>query len=113
VELPRLGANFSAFIALLTALVALAGNASPASAAAPTPGAASDLNAPVLLGDPAMRPDGYRLTGLQARRIAATDPKIVVELRRHPGATAYEYTKVPGRWQVSWFSSGTRPTELA
>jgi hypothetical protein len=34
------------------------------------------------------------------------------ELRRHPQATAYEYTKGPGRWQVSWFSSGTNQREL-
>ncbi len=112
-EFPRVGANVSAFIATLATLVVLAGDISPASAAAQNASAASDLNAPMLVGDPAMRPDGYRLTGTQARRIAAADPKIVVELRRHPGAIAYEYTKGSGRWQVSWFSPGPRPAELA
>ena len=28
----------------------------------------------------------------------------MAELRRHPHLVAYEYTKGPGRWQVSWFT---------
>ncbi len=111
-ELPRVGASVATFIALLATLHALAGEPS-AAAAAPAAGAGSDLNAPVLVGDSGLRPHGYRLTGARARRIAAADPKIVVELHRHPGAVAYEYTKGSGRWQVSWFSPGKRPTELA
>ena len=34
-------------------------------------------------------------------------PRIRDELRRHPHLVAYEYTKGPGRWQVSWFTEGT------
>ena len=46
-------------------------------------------------------------------RIAARAPEIVAELRRHPKAADYEYTKGPGRWQVSWFSPGANQKELA
>jgi len=53
------------------------------------------------------------LTGARVQRIAARAPKIVDELRRHPRAVPYEYTKGPGRWQVSWFSAGRSPKELA
>jgi len=56
---------------------------------------------------------GYRLTAIQAEQIAARDPKIVAERRRHATARPYEYTKGPGRWQVSWFSPGPNGKELA
>jgi hypothetical protein len=46
-------------------------------------------------------------------QIAARSPKIRAELRRHPHAVPYEYTKGPGRWQVSWFSTGRHAVELA
>jgi hypothetical protein len=58
-------------------------------------------------------PAGYRLTASRVEAIAARSPKIKAELRRHPNAVPYEYTKGPGRWQVSWFSTGHPQTELA
>ncbi|MFI5039517.1 MAG: hypothetical protein ACHQCG_06215, partial [Solirubrobacterales bacterium] len=58
-------------------------------------------------------PAGYRLTASQVEAIAAKSPKIKAELRRHPNAVPYEYTKGPGRWQVSWFSIGHPQVELA
>ena len=58
-------------------------------------------------------PPGYRLTASQVEAIAAKSPKIKAELRRHPNAVPYEYTKGPGRWQVSWFSIGHPQVELA
>ena len=78
-------------------------------AAPPAPGAAraagvTDPNAPVLVNDENQRPAGYRLTGAQAQRIAARVPSVRAEVHRHRGAYAGEYTKGPGRWQVSWFT---------
>ncbi len=72
-----------------------------------------DPNTPVLVTSPNKSPQGYRLTAANVERIAADSPKIIAELKRHPKATPYEYTKGPGRWQVSWFSAGPKPTELA
>ena len=46
-------------------------------------------------------------------RIAARAPIIRAELHRHPNLVAYEYTKGPGRWQVSWFTRAHHQRELA
>ena len=73
--------------------------------------AASDT--PVLVTDHTTPPKGYVLTGAQVQRIAEASLAIKAELRRHPDATAYVYTKGPGQWQVSWFSSGRHQVELA
>jgi hypothetical protein len=45
-------------------------------------------------------------------RIAARSPVVRAELRRHPHAKPYEYTKGHGQWQVSWFSAGRHEREL-
>jgi hypothetical protein len=74
---------------------------------------AVDPNTPVLVTSQNRPPSGYRLTAANVRRIAADSPKIIAELKRHPKAIPYEYTKGPGRWQVSWFSAGPKQTELA
>jgi hypothetical protein len=74
---------------------------------------AADPNTPVLVTDQNTPPKGYRLTAAKVERIAARDPTIVAELKRHRRANSYEYTKGPGRWQVSWFSAGKRAVELA
>jgi len=70
-------------------------------------------SAPVLVTNPAVPPKGYRLTGSQVEKIAAATLTIKAELKRHPDAIPYEYTKGPGQWQVSWFSSGKKQVELA
>lgn len=72
----------------------------------------TDPNTPVLVSDPHVRPAGYRLDGQRVEQIAAADPTVRAELRRHPDATPYEYTKGPGRWQVSWFSAGKNSREV-
>src|SRR5581483_2978896 len=88
---------------LIAGLVALSAPAlAPLSASATT--AASDPNAPVLVTAHTTPPAGYRLTGDQAERIAARVPTIRAEVRRHRGAYPAEYTKGPGRWQISWFT---------
>lgn len=81
----------------------------PATAAAATT-ASSDQ--PVLVTEPQKPPPGFRLTAVQAERIAAGDPRSRAELRRHPEAVPYEYTKGPGQWQVSWFAAGSNQKEL-
>jgi len=73
----------------------------------------ADPNTPVLVTDRNTPPKGYTLTAAKVERIAAASLAIKAELRRHPGAVAYEYTKGPGQWQVSWFSSGKHQVELA
>jgi hypothetical protein len=57
-------------------------------------------------------PTGYRLTATHVRQIAARDPRSRAELRRHPDAIPYEYTKGAGQWQVSWFSRDRHQKEL-
>ena len=73
---------------------------------------ATDPNTPVLVTDENHPPAGFRLTAAQVLRIALADPRVKAELRRHRSATPYEYTKGPGRWQVSWFSAGRNAKEL-
>jgi hypothetical protein len=68
---------------------------------------------PVLVTALNIPPVGYRLTATKVERIAAASGKIKAELRRHPRAVPYEYTKGGGLWQVSWFSKGPHPVELA
>jgi hypothetical protein len=60
---------------------------------------------PVLVTDPDTPPSGYRLTAAKVLRLASADPRVKAELRRHPKAISYEYTKGAPTWQVSWFSN--------
>ncbi|MBV8431694.1 MAG: hypothetical protein JO244_11055, partial [Solirubrobacterales bacterium] len=69
--------------------------------------------APVLVTTPNQPPSGYRLTAVRVERIAAASSTIRAELRRHPKAVPYEYTKGARTWQVSWFSAGRHQVELA
>jgi hypothetical protein len=87
--------------------------AAASTAAATTTTTVADPNTPVLVTSQNKAPAGYRLTAENVERIAADAPKIRSELIRHPEATSYEYTKGPGRWQVSWFSAGRKQIELA
>jgi hypothetical protein len=64
---------------------------------------------PVLVTSPHTPPGGYRLTAAKVLKLAAADPRVKAELRRHPKAQSYEYTKGAPTWQVSWFSA-TKPT---
>jgi hypothetical protein len=65
---------------------------------------ATDPNAPVLVTTENKPPVGYRLTPRRVERIAARVKRIREEVDRHRGAYPAEYTKGPGRWQVSWFT---------
>ncbi len=96
-------------LAAAAALLIPAGTAVAASSST----AAVDPNTPVLVTSLNKPPAGYRLTAERVERIAAVVPKIAAERHRHPTARPYEYTKGPGRWQVSWFSPGPNGKELA
>ncbi len=93
-------------LALAVALVALLATLLVAGPAA----ASSDQ--PVLVTQQDKPPPGFRLSASTVERIAARDPSSRAELRRHPRATPYEYTKGAGQWQVSWFSSSHNSKEL-
>ena len=67
---------------------------------------------PVLVTNPNKPPSGYRLTANQVLRRASADPRVKAELRRHPKAIPYEYTKGAPTWQVSWFSDTKPQREL-
>jgi hypothetical protein len=104
-ELQAVGVARRRLLSLLAILLVIV--AAPASARA-----ATDPNAPVLVTAKNQPPSGYRLTAAEVERIAAASPVARFELRRHPLATPYEYTKGPGQWQVSWFSRGRPSKEL-
>jgi hypothetical protein len=74
---------------------------------------ATTPGAPILVTTLDSPPAGYRLTAARVERIAAASPVIRAELKRHPRAIPYEYTKGGGTWQVSWFSTGRHQVELA
>jgi hypothetical protein len=67
---------------------------------------------PVLVTDPNTPPSGYRLTANKVLAIASADPRVKAELRRHPKAIPYQYTKGFPTWQVSWFSNTKPQREL-
>jgi hypothetical protein len=69
---------------------------------------AAPAGAPVLVSSMTRSPSGYRLTATEVLRSASRDVRVRAELRRHPRAVPYEYTRGFGQWQVSWFSA-TRP----
>jgi hypothetical protein len=100
-------------IALLAAIAAGLIAASPAAAVTVTKTVTVASTAPVLITTPNQPPTGYRLTAARVEQIAATSPTIRAELRRHPRAIPYEYTKGGRTWQVSWFSAGRHQVELA
>ncbi|MFZ0088658.1 MAG: hypothetical protein WAL63_04065 [Solirubrobacteraceae bacterium] len=67
---------------------------------------------PVLVTSMNTPPAGYRLTAATVLKIASADVRVKDELRRHPKAQPYEYTKGSGQWQVSWFSDTKPQREL-
>jgi hypothetical protein len=101
-------------VALGVVIAALSVLPSAGAAATPTKTVtATTPGTPVLVTSMTRPPSGYRLTASRVERIAAASATIRAELRRHPGAIPYEYTKGGGTWQVSWFSAGRHQVELA
>jgi hypothetical protein len=99
-------------LTLALALLGLALSSTAASAASPAPTTVASSSTPVLVTAQNTPPKGYRLTAAVVRRTALADPRVQAELRRHPRALGYEYTKGRGQWQVSWFSAGKKQKEL-
>jgi hypothetical protein len=95
--------------ALTLALLALATGARAATTTAAT---AVAPGTPVLVTNLNRPPAGYRLTAARVLAIASVNPQVKAELRKHPKALPYEYTKGPPTWQVSWFSAGQHEKEL-
>jgi hypothetical protein len=93
-----------AITAAVAVLTADAADAPAARAAATAPTTATDPNAPVLVTSQTIPPAGYVLTAARVERIAARVPKVRDVVRRHRSSYPAEYTKGPGRWQVSWFT---------
>jgi hypothetical protein len=131
-ELPRvrglrpLGARVRTLALLLAALAlalalfvaspavrAASGASTTATTTVTTAATLANPNTPVLVTVQNKPPAGYRLTAARVKRIASQNATVRAELRRHPKAVAYEYTKGPGQWQVSWFSPGANQKELA
>src|SRR4051795_8031745 len=73
----------------------------------------TDPNAAIPVPDMTQAPTGRRLTGVQVQKIAERNPVYVKEHRKHRGSYPNVYTKGPGRWQVSLWSAGKKPKELA
>jgi hypothetical protein len=108
----RLTGRFSAraFAISLASLWAMLVVLAPPASAATTTTAAPGT--PVLVTSMTRPPAGFRLDAAQVQRIAQADPRVRAEVRRHPRAEPYEYTKGPGQWQVSWFSETKPQKEL-
>jgi glycosyl transferase family 87 len=85
----------------------------PAAAATTTATTQTDPNAAVPVPTMDKPPAGYRRTGTAVQRIAERNAVYRAEKRRHRGAYPNVYTKGAGRWQVSLFSAGAKPKELA
>ena len=93
-------------VALAAALLAL--TAAPASAQeAESPSQAVRPGATLTRpSSPTLPPRDHFLNAVQAARIAARDPKLREELRKHEDVRRETFAKGPGRWQVSWFDDG-------
>jgi hypothetical protein len=93
-------------LALVLAWLSLAAGTARAFSSPSTP----NSNTPVLVTASNRPPAGYRLDATEVLNLAAADPRVKAELRKHPTAVPYEYTKGEGTWQVSWFT-GKGPTQ--
>ncbi len=93
-------------------VLAVAGPARAATVTVTRTTTSADPNTPVLVTDTTHPPAGYRLSAQTVEAVAARNPTARAELRRHPQLIPYEYTKGPGRWQVSWFTAPPHQREL-
>ncbi len=102
-------------LVLLAAVAAAAPAQTVGSATSTTTTATTetDPNAAVPVPDMTKPPAGRRLTGTEVQRIAERNPVYIKEHAKHRGSYPNVYTKGPGRWQVSLWSAGKKPKELA
>src|SRR4051812_29315395 len=100
--------------ALALVLLAALAAAAPAQTVRPaTTTTQTDPNAAVPVPDLTKPPTGRRLTGTQVQKIAEHNPVYIEEHAKYRGSYPNVYTKGPGRWQVSLWSAGKKPKELA
>jgi hypothetical protein len=109
----RAAAVAVAVLALLGSGLAGPASAQTTSAATPTTTTATDPNAVIGVPDLTKPPQGRRMTGRQVQAVASRVPKVIRERRKHPGSFPSVYTKGPGRWQVSFFTSTKPQKEFA
>src|SRR4029079_16175134 len=89
------------------------GASGPTTPARTTATTQTDPNAAVPVPRMDKRPAGYRRTGFQVQKIAERTPVYRKEHAKFRGSFPNVYTKGPGRWQVSLFSAGGKPEEIA
>ena len=80
--------------------LALAGLVVAFAAVAPATAHAVELEQPA---SDDVAPPGYTKTARQVEAISARDDKVTEERASHPALRPTAYTRLPGRWQVSWF----------
>src|SRR3954447_2109153 len=100
-------------LVLLAALAAAAPAQTVRPATSTTTTTQTDPNAAVPVPDMTKPPTGRRLTGTQVQKIAEHNPVYIEEHAKYRGSYPNVYTKGPGRWQVSLWSAGKKPKELA
>jgi len=100
-------------LVLLAALAAAAPAQTVRPATSTTTTTHTDPNAAVPVPDLTKPPTGRRLTGTQVQKIAEHNPVYIEEHAKYRGSYPNVYTKGPGRWQVSLWSAGKKPKELA
>jgi len=100
-------------LVLLAALAAAAPAQTVRPATSTTTTTQTDPNAAVPVPDLTKPPTGRRLTGTQVQKIAEHNPVYIEEHAKYRGSYPNVYTKGPGRWQVSLWSAGKKPKELA
>ena len=93
-------------VALACALLALAGTPAFAQEADPRSQAVRPDATLTRPSSPTRPPRDHFLNAVQAARLAAREPKLQQELRKHDAVRRETFAKGPGRWQVSWFADG-------
>jgi hypothetical protein len=81
----------------------VSGQPYPVSAPPGTPTLVSNLDKP---------PAGYKLTAKQVLAIASKNTLVIKVRKEKPDLVAYEYTRGPGIWQVSWFTPPGKAQQL-
>ena len=57
-------------------------------------------------------PPGYAMTAHEVEAISARDEKVKEERAAHPALEPTAYTRLPGRWQVSWFDGDDQVVQV-
>ena len=99
-------------VALACALLALAGTPAFAQEAESRSQAVRPDATLTRPSSPTRPPRDHFLNAVQAARLAAREPKLQEELRKHDQVRRETFAKGPGRWQVSWFADGDEVAQV-